>query len=117
MKEKKNTFTSPPLTLKDGEISELIKKYKKYLEKISKELSEKKIKIPWDSWDSVFIDQLGFASRTYNCLKKANIHTVGDIFDDISLNYPKIRYFGTEELGEIALKLMELVDVVVARYL
>nr|QBE88748.1 RNA polymerase alpha subunit [Hypertelis spergulacea] len=52
------------------------------------------------AWKSLFIDQLELPSRIYNCLKKANIHTLWDILNILKKNdddLRKIEHFRLED--------------------
>ncbi len=50
--------------------------------------------------DDILIEELDLAVRTYNCLKRSNIHTVGQL---LALNKEKllgIRNFGPQDYEE-----------------
>ena len=54
------------------------------------------------------IEELDFSVRTYNCLKKANILTVGDLAMQSDLDLMNIRNFGKKSLTEVKEKLQAL---------
>lgn len=56
----------------------------------------------------VRIEELDFSVRTYNCLKKANVLTVGELADISELDLMNIRNFGKKSLTEVKEKLQAL---------
>lgn len=54
------------------------------------------------------IEELDFSVRTYNCLKKANILTVGELTQISEVDLMNIRNFGKKSLTEVKEKLLEL---------
>lgn len=54
------------------------------------------------------IEELDFSVRTYNCLKKANILTVGELTQISEVDLMNIRNFGKKSLTEVKEKLTEL---------
>jgi DNA-directed RNA polymerase subunit alpha len=54
------------------------------------------------------IEELDFSVRTYNCLKKANILTVGELTTISEVDLMNIRNFGRKSLTEVKEKLGEL---------
>ena len=54
------------------------------------------------------IEELDFSVRTYNCLKKANILTVGELTQISEVDLMNIRNFGKKSLTEVKEKLGEL---------
>jgi len=56
---------------------------------------------PWDAR----IEELDFSVRTYNCLKKANIQTIGDLVQTTEDDLMNIRNFGRKSLLEVREKL------------
>ena len=54
------------------------------------------------------IEELDFSVRTYNCLKKANILTVGELAQISEVDLMNIRNFGRKSLTEVKEKLGEL---------
>ena len=51
------------------------------------------------------IEELDFSVRTYNCLKKANIQTIGDLVQTTEDDLMNIRNFGRKSLLEVRDKL------------
>nr|YP_010126546.1 RNA polymerase alpha subunit [Bougainvillea praecox]QPO05726.1 RNA polymerase alpha subunit [Bougainvillea praecox] len=49
----------------------------------------------------IFIDQLEFPPRIYNCLKKSNIHTLLDLLNNSEEDLKKIQYFRIEDVKQI----------------
>nr|YP_010286826.1 RNA polymerase alpha subunit [Hydrocharis dubia]UKT60899.1 RNA polymerase alpha subunit [Hydrocharis dubia] len=49
----------------------------------------------------IFIDQLELSSRTYNCLKRSNIHTLSDLLSKSQKDLMRIEYLCTEDRKEI----------------
>lgn len=56
----------------------------------------------------IMIEDLDFSVRTYNCLKRANINTVGDLVAKTESDMMKIRNLGRKSLEEIILKLQDM---------
>lgn len=54
------------------------------------------------------IEELDFSVRTYNCLKKANILTIGDLLQISESDLMQIRNFGKKSLTEVKEKLSAL---------
>jgi len=54
------------------------------------------------------IEELDFSVRTYNCLKKANILTVGELVQITEQDLMNIRNFGRKSLSEVKEKLSQL---------
>ncbi len=54
------------------------------------------------------IEELNFTVRTFNCLKKANIHTIADLTKLTSTELLQIRNLGNKSLDEVREKLQEL---------
>lgn len=54
------------------------------------------------------IEDLDFSVRSYNCLKRAGINTVGDLVTKTEDDMVKVRNLGRKSLDEIKKKLMEL---------
>nr|YP_009674338.1 RNA polymerase alpha subunit [Xerophyta schlechteri]QDK59335.1 RNA polymerase alpha subunit [Xerophyta schlechteri]DBA11222.1 TPA_asm: RNA polymerase alpha subunit [Xerophyta viscosa] len=61
-------------------------------------LKKKKKEIPLKC---IFIDQLELPSRTYNCLKRSNIHTLLDLLSNSQEDLMRIEYFCIEDVKEI----------------
>nr|UDZ61080.1 RNA polymerase alpha subunit [Hydrocleys nymphoides]UDZ61081.1 RNA polymerase alpha subunit [Hydrocleys nymphoides] len=82
LEENKNKLTLPLFTFHDG-LSNLKK-------------NKKGIALKY-----IFIDQLELPSRTYNCLKRSNIHTLLDLLSNSQEDLMKIEYFRTEDIKQI----------------
>ncbi|MBR3198819.1 MAG: DNA-directed RNA polymerase subunit alpha [Bacilli bacterium] len=54
------------------------------------------------------IDDLDFSVRAYNCLKRANINTLGDLTQKSELEMMKIRNLGKKSLKEVIDKIKDL---------
>lgn len=53
------------------------------------------------SYKHIFIDQLKLPARAYNCLKRANIHTVSDLLDFTQDDLMRIKNFGKKSVEEV----------------
>nr|YP_010865440.1 RNA polymerase alpha subunit [Cymodocea rotundata]WGT74349.1 RNA polymerase alpha subunit [Cymodocea rotundata] len=82
LEENKNKFTLPLFPFHDG------------LSNINK--NKKRIALK-----CIFIDQSELPSRTYNCLKRSNIHTLLDLLSNSQEDLMKIEYFRTEDVNQI----------------
>nr|YP_009471708.1 RNA polymerase alpha chain [Cephalotaxus sinensis]YP_009641638.1 RNA polymerase alpha chain [Cephalotaxus hainanensis]YP_010138046.1 RNA polymerase alpha subunit [Cephalotaxus griffithii]YP_010138292.1 RNA polymerase alpha subunit [Cephalotaxus harringtonia var. nana]UPV71550.1 RNA polymerase alpha subunit [Cephalotaxus fortunei var. alpina]AVI15495.1 RNA polymerase alpha chain [Cephalotaxus sinensis]AXI98095.1 RNA polymerase alpha chain [Cephalotaxus sinensis]QBZ37775.1 RNA polymerase al len=51
--------------------------------------------------NQIYIDQLNFSTRIYNCLKKANIHTLSDLSNYSREDLMKIKHLGEQSVKEI----------------
>lgn len=54
------------------------------------------------------IDELDFSVRAYNCLKRANINTLGDLTEKSELEMMKIRNLGKKSLKEVIDKIKDM---------
>lgn len=54
------------------------------------------------------IEELDLSVRSYNCLKRAAIHTVGDLVEKSEADMLKVRNLGQKSLEEVKFKLEEL---------
>ncbi|MDD9207944.1 DNA-directed RNA polymerase subunit alpha C-terminal domain-containing protein, partial [Georgenia sp. 10Sc9-8] len=54
------------------------------------------------------IEELGLLSRSYNCLKREGIHSVGELTARSEADLLDIRNFGAKSIGEIKEKLSGL---------
>nr|AUD57930.1 RNA polymerase alpha subunit [Landoltia punctata] len=82
LEENKSRFTLPLFTFHD-KLSNLTKN--------KKEIALK----------CIFIDQLELSSRTYNCLKRSNIHTLSDLLSNSQEDLMKIEYLRLEDIQQI----------------
>nr|YP_009130074.1 RNA polymerase alpha subunit [Campynema lineare]AJV88543.1 RNA polymerase alpha subunit [Campynema lineare]AKP49382.1 RNA polymerase alpha subunit [Campynema lineare]QKE31330.1 DNA-directed RNA polymerase alpha chain [Campynema lineare] len=81
-KENKNRFTLPLFTFQDRLTN--LKKNKKGI-----------------PLKYIFIDQSELPSRTYNCLKRSNIHTLLDLLSNTQEDLMRIEYFRIEDVKQI----------------
>nr|YP_010898903.1 RNA polymerase alpha subunit [Ripogonum fawcettianum]WHM50167.1 RNA polymerase alpha subunit [Ripogonum fawcettianum] len=81
-KENKNRFTLPLFTFQDRLTN--LKKNKKGI-----------------TLNCIFIDQLELPSRTYNCLKRSNIHTLLDLLSNSQEDLMRIEHFCIEDVKQI----------------
>nr|YP_009451969.1 RpoA [Phyllorachis sagittata]ARQ28284.1 RpoA [Phyllorachis sagittata] len=81
--ENKNRFTPPPLSFQKR-LTNLKKKNKKGI-----------------ALNYIFIDQLELPSRTYNCLKRANIHTLLDLLSKTEEDLMRIDSFCIQDGKQI----------------
>nr|YP_010447756.1 RNA polymerase alpha subunit [Corydalis yanhusuo]USR67269.1 RNA polymerase alpha subunit [Corydalis yanhusuo]DBA09911.1 TPA_asm: RNA polymerase alpha subunit [Corydalis yanhusuo] len=68
--------------------------YHDRLHKLKKNKKDKALKC-------IFIDQLEFSSRVYNCLKKSNLYTLWDLLNKSQEDLLKIEHFRSEDVKEI----------------
>jgi DNA-directed RNA polymerase subunit alpha len=54
------------------------------------------------------IEELDFSVRSYNCLKREGVHTVGDLIQRTEQDLLDIRNFGQKSIEEVKEKLAEL---------
>ena len=54
------------------------------------------------------IEELEFSVRSYNCLKRAGIHTVADIVSKTEQDMIKVRNLGKKSLEEVMNKIADL---------
>jgi len=58
--------------------------------------------------DDISVDELELSVRSYNCLKRAGINTVGDLVNKSEADMMKVRNLGRKSLDEVLIKLKEL---------
>jgi len=63
---------------------------------------------PRDTHLEKTIEELDLSVRSYNCLKRAGIHTVGDLVEKSEGDMLKVRNLGQKSLEEVKFKLAEL---------
>ena len=54
------------------------------------------------------IEELEFSVRSYNCLKRAGIHTVADVVSKTEQDMMKVRNLGKKSLDEVVKKIADL---------
>lgn len=77
-------------------------------EDLSKVEEEEVVEEEHDALNDTIIEDLDFSVRTYNCLKRANINTIGDLIARTEEDMMKVRNLGKKSLEEVVLKLDEL---------
>lgn len=61
-----------------------------------------------DASDNLLLDELDLSMRTFNCLKRAGIHTVGDLRKMSREDLAKVRSLGRESQEEVKYKLASM---------
>ena len=64
-----------------------------------------------EQYRNIPIEELDLSVRPYNCLKKENINTVGELLKYTRAQLQKIRNFGRKSGDEVSLKLKEKFDI------
>jgi DNA-directed RNA polymerase subunit alpha len=77
-------------------------------EELQKVEEEEPVEEVHDALHETIIEDLDFSVRTYNCLKRAGINTVGDLVAKTEADMMKVRNLGKKSLEEVVLKLDEL---------
>ncbi len=93
-----------------GDASKILRKHFEMLETDAKDMVNIKEKTE-DSKAKALetsIDDLDFSVRAYNCLKRANIHTLQDLISKDESEIMKIRNLGKKSLKEVLDKIKEL---------
>ena len=93
-----------------GDASKILKKHFEMLEKDAKD-TVTMIEKTEDSKTKALetsIDDLDFSVRAYNCLKRANIHTLQDLVSKDESEIMKIRNLGKKSLKEVLDKIKEM---------
>jgi len=67
------------------------------------------IEVPEDEGDKALtVEELNLSVRSYNCLKREGINTVGDLIQKSEAELMDIRNFGQKSIDEVKAKLEEL---------
>ena len=93
-----------------GDASKILKKHFEVLERDAKDtvsMLEKEEDSKTKALETS-IDDLDFSVRAYNCLKRANIHTLQDLVNKDESEIMKIRNLGKKSLKEVLDKIKEL---------
>lgn len=61
-----------------------------------------------ENWEDKSIDELELSVRSYNCLKRAGINTIGELCDRSEEDMRKIRNLGRKSMEEIIAKINQL---------
>lgn len=80
--------------------------YQMFLEVVNEKIS----KLPYrklENIEEITIEELNFSVRTFNCLKRANINTLGDIVSKTENEMKEIRNFNGVTLNEVISKMNE----------
>lgn len=65
-------------------------------------------------YKNISIEDMGLSTRSYNCLKRAEINSVYELLNQNVNDLKKIRNIGRKSMLEVLTKLMEIVDVMPA---
>ena len=60
------------------------------------------------NFNEMTIEELDLSVRSFNCLKRASINTVGDLIDKTEEDMMKVRNLGRKSLEEVVNKLASL---------
>ncbi|HHV41565.1 MAG TPA: DNA-directed RNA polymerase subunit alpha [Clostridiaceae bacterium] len=78
----------------------------------TEEIEDEEEEVEEDTSDNyiyeTMIEDLDFSVRTYNCLKRAGINSVGDLITRTEADMMKVRNLGKKSLEEVVLKLAEM---------
>jgi len=66
-----------------------------------------KIKTESDQYENVFIEELELSVRAYNCLKRANVHTLADLLQYSSEELLEFKNFGQKSADEVCSNLKQ----------
>jgi DNA-directed RNA polymerase subunit alpha len=66
---------------------------------------------PIQPYHNVTIEELHLSVRAYNCLKKAEIHTIGDLLKYSPQKLSKLKNFGQKSADEVFLNLKEKLNI------
>ncbi len=93
-----------------GDAARILKKHFEVLEKSAKDTVTilEKVEDSKTKALETSIDDLDFSVRAYNCLKRANIHTLQDLVSKDEQEIMKIRNLGKKSLKEVLDKIKEL---------
>jgi DNA-directed RNA polymerase subunit alpha len=64
-----------------------------------------------EQFTSVFIEELELSVRAYNCLKRANIHTLADLLKYSASDLLELKNFGQKSADEVCDSLKKLFDI------
>ena len=65
------------------------------------ELEKKDIKSPLDPHTNIAIEELQLSVRAYNCLKRAQINTIGDLLEYSPEKLQELKNFGRKSADEV----------------
>merc|ERR1712070_1195790 len=61
--------------------------------------------------ETIFIEELELSVRAYNCLKRANIHTISDLMQYSALDLLEFKNFGQKSADEVCESLKKRFDM------
>ena len=64
-----------------------------------------------ERYDTIFIEELELSVRAYNCLKRANIHTIEDLLKYSSDDLLEFKNFGQKSADEVCVNLKKRFDM------
>jgi len=68
--------------------------------------------IPKDPYTNIAIEELQLSVRAYNCLKRAQINTIGDLLNYSPEKLQKLKNFGRKSADEVFMKLKNKLGIV-----
>ena len=72
---------------------------------------EKKLVIPIKQKETILIEELQLSVRAYNCLKRANVHTLSDLLQDSADDLLEFKNFGQKSADEVCDNLKKRFDL------
>ena len=70
------------------------------------------LSIPRDPYTNIAIEELQLSVRAYNCLKRAQINTIGDLLNYSPEKLQKLKNFGKKSADEVFMKLKNKLGIV-----
>ena len=70
------------------------------------------LSIPKDPYTNIAIEELQLSVRAYNCLKRAQINTIGDLLNYSPEKLQKLKNFGKKSADEVFMKLKNKLGIV-----
>merc|ERR1712194_818718 len=70
------------------------------------------LSIPKDPYTNIAIEELQLSVRAYNCLKRAQINTIGDLLNYSPEKLQKLKNFGRKSADEVFMKLKNKLGIV-----
>jgi DNA-directed RNA polymerase subunit alpha len=64
-----------------------------------------------EHFDAVFIEELELSVRAYNCLKRANVHTLADLLQYSATDLLEFKNFGQKSADEVCESLKKGFDM------
>ena len=69
------------------------------------DVTDEILSIPKDPYTNIAIEELQLSVRAYNCLKRAQINTIGDLLNYSPEKLQKLKNFGKKSADEVFMKL------------